>query len=165
MMMEEEALFNKTEEDDIPIKVIGRTFRTAEGPDNSLGTAPVEVMSPDGSVKIRINALLDSGNSVTLLSKAAAKALNLQGCRDVVAIEGVGGKTVQSQVNAKITLCSMDGKVRESISARVVPKPGGSLRAVDWNEHKSKFAHLKALEFPTPCERRTVDMIIGPQAV
>ena len=160
MMMEEEENFNKqsADDDDVPIKVISAAFRTAGDPDNTLGTAPVELVSPDGTKKIQINALLDSGNTVTLLSEQAAHALNLKGYQDFVAIEGVGGQTVQSQLKAKVTLCSTDGKVRETIWARIVPKPAGSLKAVDWNEYKSKFAHLKHLEFPKPCERRTVEI-------
>ena len=145
--------------DDKPIKVL--EYAQVAMCESSLGTAPVNLTCSDSKKVVQINALLDTGNTVPLLSEEAAKALELKGYQDPTTIQGVGGKIVKSQIRAKVTLSSLDGKVKEAVWVRIVPTPAGSLKAVDWNKHKTKFGHLKHLNFPKPCERRAVDLILG----
>ena len=158
---EEESQESEVKEDNTPIKVVGASFGSREDQDFSLATVPVDITNPENQKTIEINALLDNGNSVTLISEEAAKALGLVGHQNFKRILGIGGKSVASHIRGKIVVSSQDGTVREITMVRVVPNPTGNLKAVDWNKHKHKFGHLKNLEFPTPCERRSVDIILG----
>ena len=146
-------------DEEIPIKITEKTFAAGEAGTISLGTVPICLQNQKKSIEI--NALLDTGNTTSLLSEDAAKALGLTGYQEVATIEGVGGRLVESKIKAQVVLRTDDGKVNEKLWVRVVPKPAGSLRAVNWNDHKAKFPHLRDIQFPEPCERRVVDLILG----
>ena len=158
--------FHSEDEDEpeLPIKVVERAHAAVEQEEVSLGTVPVNVSCSESKKEIEINALHDSGNTVSLLSEEAASALDLKGYQETASICGVGGKEIVSKIKAKVVIASADGTAKESVWVRIVPKPAGTLRAVDWNLHKAKFAHLKHINFPKPCERRNVDLILGTSA-
>ena len=145
-------------EPDLPIKVVGQSLSAAEEDEVSLGTVPVRVRH--GNVTIEINALLDNGNTTNLLSEEAARVLGIDGRKENAIIEGVGGQKLESK-RGEVTLTSIDGNVKAATEVRIVPSPAGSLRAVDWNVHKAKFLHLKQMSFPEPCQRRSIDLILG----
>ena len=146
-------------EPDLPIKVVGQSLSAAEEDEVSLGTVPVRVRH--GNVTIEINALLDNGNTTNLLSEEAARVLGIDGRKENAIIEGVGGQKLESKRGGEVTLTSIDGNVKAATEVRIVPSPAGSLRAVDWNVHKAKFLHLKQMSFPEPCQRRSIDLILG----
>ena len=147
------------DEPEPPIKITEQAYAAGERGEVSLGTVPLHVRN--GKTNIEINALLDNGNTTSLLSEEAAAALGLTGYQEHAVIEGICGRKIESKIRAYVRVRSKDGSVEENVLVRVVPKPAGSLRAVDWNKHKQKFSYLKDIQFPEPCERRVVDLILG----
>ena len=163
-MMAEDFGEDEDATEDIPIKVVEASFQASDQSTVSLGTVPVDLTCQESRKTIEVNALQDGGNTMNLLSEDGAKALGLKGYQEPASIQGVGGHRIKSRIKARITLSSKDGLHRENIWVRVVPKPAGTLKAIDWNEHKAKFPHLKRINFPKPCERKTVDLILGTSA-
>jgi hypothetical protein len=61
----------------------------------------------------------------------------------------------------EFSLQSLDGQVREKVTAFTVERVTGNLRAVDWSQLSENWRHLQNVPFPQPAGRRTVDMLIG----
>ena len=62
-----------------------------------------------------------------------------------------------------LTYRSQDGRKKGDgvLIAKVVPTVLGDCLAVNWNDHKHRFAHLANLSLPIPENNGTVDLLLG----
>lgn len=128
----------------------------------ALRTLPVKITSKDQARRsITCNAFLDDGNSFPLLSRKAAKKLQLKGYEVLLKVKGVNGsREVVPSICARLTVSSLDDKVRRHIWVQVLEQPAGDLRPVDWNLHKHNFPHLANVPFASPV-KGGIDLMFG----
>jgi len=129
----------------------------------ALGVIPVVLRNPDSGRKIRVNALVDSGNNITLLSQHAADALRLSPTPRDIRIVGCGGRVTETNQQARFEVCLPKDKEIIAVSAQLMDTPAKGLKPVDWNLCKDNFKHLKRIQFPDPCQRSQVDLVLGQQ--
>ncbi len=54
-----------------------------------------------------------------------------------------------------------DGTIRRHVSAYTTGRVAGNLPVVDWSRYKSRWSHLKDIDFPKVGHWSKVDMLIG----
>jgi hypothetical protein len=110
---------------------------------------------------VRANVILDNGATLSLISESVARKLNLQGIKVPLTInsigEGVKGKLV---TRAEVKIHNSDRKYIATAKVYVIPD-FVEIEAVDWNQAKLSFAHLKHIEFPSIIPTETCQMLIG----
>ena len=120
----------------------------------------VPITLKNGDKTVRVNALLDTGASSTLISKKLCDELGLKGesykTRVALACDIVT-ELEKTPVTCTIVL---PGGREQKISACAVENAVGHLEAIDWNKVKSSYPHLGQIRFPkfVPGE---VQMLLG----
>ena len=125
-----------------------------------LQTVPVYLTN--GSKQVKVNALLDEGSSRSYLNSDVAAELGVEGRPQELTVNVLNDN--QEKLNFSVvefTISSLDGTVHKSACAYTTEQVTGSMHVVDWNRHKSKGKHLKALKFPQVGPRPIVDLLIG----
>jgi len=116
-----------------------------------------------------VNALLDSGNSVPLLSRSAAEQLGLKGYSKELTVHGVSGIEVkENSLVTRVEVCGADGKTVVECTVCVIEDPTGNLVAVDWTAAQKVEDVLRDIEIVKPVRDGRVEMILGcntPQAL
>jgi len=108
-----------------------------------------------------VNALLDSGKSVPLLSRNAAERLGLKGYSKELVVHGVSGIEVkENSLVTRVEVCGADGKVVTECSVCVIEDPTGSLVAVDWTNVQKEEEVLRDVELAKPVGDGKVEMIL-----
>jgi hypothetical protein len=127
----------------------------------SLRVVPVRVRNAQGKSVI-INAMLDDGNTRTIVNDWVREALSLPGYHEHVTMAGVHGKrTSQLGRVSRVTLEAMDGSFASTIMVLCVTRdilPHCS--AVDWSKVKKHWDHLVDIPIE-PLASIEVDMLIG----
>ena len=93
---------------------------------------------------------------------------------DVAAGHGLEGEPCELTVNVlndnmeqlhssigDFQISSLDNRPGKNVSAYATERVTGSMELVDWKVHKSKWQHLKEIEFPSLGPRPIVDLVIG----
>ncbi len=116
----------------------------------SLRTVGVWVSRVGSNKEEYVNALLDDGStSSALVGEEVARKLKLKGHLIRTTTEGVGGKITEAEtLISKIKIRSADGRVARIIPAQVFARPAGTYSPVDWEAEKTRFPHLRGVEFP-----------------
>ena len=128
----------------------------------SLRIIALNVTAKDGSMHI-FNALLDEGAQGSYLSERARAILDVSGVHVRRRIIGVGNTVkVYPAVLAKIRVRGLEGRQGLELNVTCIPNPLGDLEAVNWQEAKHSWEHLRSIPF-TACSGG-VDILIGSDA-
>ena len=120
----------------------------------------VPVTLRNGKKSVRVNALLDTGATSTLISQELCKTLGLTGptfTSKVALACNVVTELTKTQVSCNIVL---PGRPERKIWASAVDNAVGNLEAVDWNRIKESYPHMEAIPFPRH-EPGPVQMLLG----
>ena len=140
-------------------KVFTTAARTGSGV--ALTTCPVLLRNPFTKQEIWVNALLDSGNSLPLLSRNAAEQLGLKGYKKDLNIHlGTGLEVKEESLVSRVEVCGADGRTVVECTIRVINDPTG-LVAFDWAEIKEDVELLKGLDIARPVGSGKVELILG----
>ena len=135
---------------------------TAEGT-ASLQCIPVTCINQSSTIRLKVNAIMDTGSSATFLSRRAAEKLGLKMYK-AGAVTGVNGFRSDSYTTcSSIYLMGEDGK-KYWIPTYVTEDPTASYEPVDWSEKKETFSHLQDIPVKPPISNITTDLLIGMDA-
>ena len=56
---------------------------------------------------------------------------------------------------------SLDGKIKQDISAFIVKQVTGGMKLINWNKHKDKWSHTKCIQFPETSSKKYIDILLG----
>ena len=122
----------------------------------------VPVIAKNGNRRTEVNALLDDGSTKTYLNADVAAKLGLEGQAQTVNISVLNGQVETFEtVSVTIELESVDGSFNIKMEAFTTTRVTGNMQVIDWNEHSSKWNHLKEIKFPNIGPRAIVDLLIG----
>ena len=126
----------------------------------SLRTVPIELENNNRSMVV--NALLDDASTTSYISTWVKEKLQLNGTEIDVPVSVIGGITEKlSMSQEKMTLKSLDGKVKSQFQALALKTVVGDLRVIDWRNEGQEWPHLKEIPFPVVNRRLKVDVLIG----
>lgn len=121
---------------------------------------PIQLVSDTGR-RVKINALLDDGSNMTLLSERTANELGLTGDPLEMSYRTVSGESFEvNSSSVEFYIESLDGSYKKWISANTFPSPADKTIAINWNDYKENWPHLKDINFPEMTNDQ-VDMLIG----
>lgn len=126
-----------------------------------LKMVPVEVYGPRG--KAQVLALLDEGSTVTLLDAEVAKNIGLQGPKEALSIETVGGRVINKDDSMRVDMKVRglhQGKQRKIVGARTID----ALRLTPQRIDKSRLeecTHLQKLMSRLHYEEESPRLLIG----
>ncbi len=122
----------------------------------------VPVFLKNGHRRIKVNTLLDKASTKTYLNADVTAQLKLQGEPQKVTVNVLNGQTETFETTpVEFELESMNGNVTSKMSAFTAERVTGSMKVIDWEKHVGKWTHLKGIQFPDPCKRPIVDLLIG----
>ena len=124
-------------------------------------TAPVLLSKSPNGARIATNAIHDSGASCTILDKTIAEKLELTGTETPMTLETFGpDQVVKSALEVKLYVFDSQGKPKGQLEATVIPQ-FVDVRAVDWEERKAEFDHLKEITVQTPVNDGKCGILVG----
>ena len=125
-----------------------------------LQVIPVTVHGPAGSHTI--NALLDSGSQVTLVTDDLCDRLGISGPTDQLVLRTVNGsERLQSRrVNFSVQAAGNGREGHAIRNAQTTPTLNVTIQPVDWPTEKSNWPHLADLPLPRVTSG-TVDLLLG----
>ena len=122
----------------------------------------VPVFLKNGNRRIKVNALLDEASTKTYLNADVAAELGLQGHPQSVTVNVLNEQTETFETTpVEVDLESLDGNVKTTINAFTAERVTGNMKVIDWGKYTTKCTHLKGIQFPNPCIRPIVDLLIG----
>ena len=126
----------------------------------SLRTIPVVL--ENGRRRMKINTLLDDGSTKTYINSDVAHELGVHGKQKTIAVGVLGGRNsfVKGE-EVTLTLISIDGAIRQEITAQTTTKVTGYMKATEWYRHSQSWEHLKQIKFPKIATKKTIDLLIG----
>ena len=129
-----------------------------------LNIVPVYVFRNNGSKKIKVLALLDSGSSTTFISEGLKRKLGLHGKKEVhIFHQPLQEHTIKRAVEV-IDCVKLESESGEfSVDMKNVETMPGSLQAdaVNWEEYKETYPYLKDIKFPYISHSEKADILIG----
>ena len=138
------------------------TTMVTKTPKQFIALRTIPVILKNGLRKITVNALLDDGSSQTYINSDIAGELGLQGKFEKVKVSVLNGKIdVFDTMPVSVGLESIDGKVNVKVNALTTDNVTGNMHVTDWNTVKSKWNHLKDINFPRYKSKQVVDILIG----
>ena len=127
-----------------------------------LALRTVPVFLKNGNRRIKVNALLDEASTKTYLNADVAAELGLQGHPQNVTVNVLNGQTETFETTpVEVDLESLDGNVKTTINAFTAERVTGNMKVIDWGKYTTNCTHLKGIQFPNPCIRPIVDLLIG----
>ena len=117
------------------------------------------VINPVSGETLRVDVILDSGSSVTLLSQIAAELLSLQGEPFSLKISGIGDhKSLVKSRFVDFDLESIDNKFSSVVKhAQVVPVITNDVKPRDWRNLLERYG----LKGHPPVSNGRIDLLIG----
>lgn len=139
---------------------ITQSIHDGHGQYIALRTIPVTVRS--GNRFVRINALLDDASTKTYINQDIAAELKLNGEQKMMQVKVLNNQTETFEsTTVKFEIESTDGTFSKETEAQTVKHVTGNLKVIDWEQEKSRFKHLRNINFPTVNKKPQIDMLIG----
>ena len=115
--------------------------------------------NPCTGEEVRVNVLIDTGSSITLMTKGMADRLHLEGRSTPLKLTGVGNSlSSYNSLNVDVNVVSLDsGKELVMQDVQVIPKITGTVGVKDWRP----FLHKYGVEGHAPAESQSIDILIG----
>ena len=110
-----------------------------------------------------LNALLDDGSSQTFINSDVIKELGVEKTNErevTISVLNSNNELIHTS-DVTFEISSVDKKNKARISAMTAKQVVGDMKATDWNTEKTKFSHLKGINFPKIPNRKKVDILIG----
>jgi hypothetical protein len=127
--------------------------------ETAVGVIPVTVVGPKG--QIIVNALIDNGSNVTLLSETIRNRLGIEGDEVNMKVETLTGDSNMLTKRCEFTIVSLDGRneivIENAHTVNFIPKATSSQPE---NAIMSKWSHLNGIEFQG-IPQREIDLLIG----
>ena len=93
-----------------------------------------------------VNALLDDGSTKSYVNSDVAFQLGTQGTVQKIQVEVLNGELEALDVMpVELMVESLDGKVKQGISAFTVKQVRSGMKLINWNKHKDKWSHTKGI--------------------
>ena len=129
----------------------------------SIRTIPVRITNKDSGKSRTINALLDEGATVSLISTDIYNHLGLKGRPIQFYLNTAGGqRTEHNSIIANAFISNPDGSYKRSVSLQTIDTPVGNYTPIDWSIEAKQWKHLENITFPPPVKcPNTIEMIIG----
>ena len=118
-----------------------------------------KLRNPHTGEEIRVNMLIDSGSSITLITQRLADQLHLEGRPSPLKLTGVGNSlSSYDSSNVDVNAVSLDsGKAFALPDVQVIPKITGTVGVRDWRP----FLHKYGVEGHAPAESKSIDILLG----
>ena len=124
--------------------------------------AVVAIRNPVTRKTVLINALYDTGANNSTISTHVASLLLLDGDPETYVMEVSGGDLKRYKTKyCFVQIGDQHGGHFLEIGVRVLPRPCGTLRHLDWNSVRHHFSQFSGVQLMTPVNRGRVDMILG----
>ena len=122
----------------------------------------IPVMVKCGGTSIKVTALLDDASTKNYINADMAAELSLQGKTERVTVNVLNGqiKTFNTRP-VEVQLESIWGNVRINVTAFTANQVTGDMEAVNWNEYKANWPHLKTIDFLFTAMRPHIVILIG----
>ena len=128
----------------------------------SLRCLPVKISNIKTGKSILTNALLDDGNTTTMISEDVQRAIQAQGPRHDFQVHGTGGiATPYKSMRTEIKIQSLSSDFERNIKVRVIPSPAGDYQPVDWTEYQKLWEHIADLPVQAPLQDRGIGIMLG----
>ncbi|XP_065190931.1 uncharacterized protein LOC135821860 [Sycon ciliatum] len=142
----------------------GAHARTHHGqqvePQTALRTVPVTLVN--GNRKIAVNALLDDGSTVSYMNSSIAAELGLAGEQKSITVSVLNGAaTTFNTASVNCQISSSDGRARYDFTAWTTNNVTASLKAINWNNQRDRWQHLREVPFPPLNGTKHIDILIG----
>ena len=125
-----------------------------------LRTVPVWLIGSEGQ-NIQVNAFLDDGSDSTVRVNIVT-ALGLKTEKETLRLTTLTKNCIYlKSKKASLTIKSFNGETQFTVEAWTLNEMCHDLSIPDWNQHKTKWAHLKNIPFPKATGRKTIDILIG----
>eukprot|EP00117_Sycon_ciliatum_P016997 scpid5959/ scgid16188/ len=132
-----------------------------QGP-GKIALRTVSVVLENGHKSVQVNALLDDGSTTSYLNGSIANQLGVSGELRTFTVHTLNGKQTSFTTRpVSFTIGSMDGSVRQSMTALTADSVTGNLRPVEWVKEAVKYPHLREIPFARLAEPARVDLLIG----
>jgi hypothetical protein len=128
----------------------------------ALETVVITIRNPETGKCADVNALLDSGNSSTMITKRCAEELCLVGHPSRVKIVGIGGQVHDYwAASARVALGPRGKKSLKTVPVRILEDLAGDCTVTDWSYKKSQLPILTGVPVEQPVRDKRIDVIIG----
>ena len=108
--------------------------------------------------------MLDSCSTGTYVTEGAAEELCLQGDMQNLTISRTAGTEVRTDSRrVMFTVTSTNRQFSSTVEANVLDNITGNTPAIQWNDLKRNWSHLKSIPFENVAIRRQVDVLIGSE--
>ena len=137
------------------------TLHLSRGKHATLALRTVPVTLSNGKRKIKINALLDDGSTVSYINSSVAKELQLEGETQQISVSVLNG-TIETFNTMPVTfdILTSDESSQFELTALTTENATSTLKATDWAMQAQEWDHLQDITFP-PLHSRHIDLLIG----
>ncbi len=137
-----------------------KTYTTNQVEQISLMVLPATV--ENGHKKLKVNVMLDPCSTGSYVTESVAEELQLKGEKQDLTISGTGGTEIKRQSKrVRCSVTSISGNFSSPVEANVLANITGNTPAIEWNELKSNWPHLNAIQFETVSKRKQIDILVG----
>jgi len=115
-----------------------------------------------GGRQVKVNALLDEGNSRSYLNSDVASELGLEGGPHELTVKVLNDN--KEKLNSSIeefAINSLDGRVHKQASTYTTERVTDNMQVLNWNLYKTRWKHLEPIKFPQVGPRPSADLLIG----
>ena len=153
--------------DETPAMQQNRTNTNTSSSSESSQTERISLMIlpafiENGSRQLKVNVMLDPCSTGTYVTEGAAEELCLQGDMQNLTISGTAGTEVKTDSRrGMFTVTSTNQQFSSTFEANVLDNITGNTPAIQWNDLKRNWSHLKSIPFENVANRRQVDVLIG----
>ena len=126
-----------------------------------LRTVPVWLIGSEGQ-NIQVNAFLDDGSDSTYVRDDIVTAVGLKTENQTLRLTTLTENCISlKSKKVSLTIKSLNGETQSTVEAWTLNEMCHGLSIPDWNQHKTKWEHLKNIPFPKAPGRKTIDILIG----
>ena len=143
---------------------VGST-RQSTGTSVALQILPVTIRGPHGQ-RVQVNALLDLGSQVSLITEKLATDLALQGPTENLCLSTVAGSSTYPSKRVDLTVQPIHGDSAYPIrGVRTVPTISMVGSALNWPKIKEAWGHMKNITIAPVTAEPAVGLLIGADAI
>ena len=116
--------------------------------------------NPDTGKRMEVNAMMDTGNTKTMVSKEAADILELDRRELKTRIRGLHSVEWCDIASSSVLIKAKDSNYEKEIKIRIYPQLLEGIEVPDWSDLKNRYPHLKNLKIHPPAGKR-IHILLG----
>ena len=126
-----------------------QTLSTVSNNDSQVALRTIPVILSNGKNKLVVNAVLDDGSTKSYVNFDDAFQLGTHSTVQKIQVGVLNSKLETLNVMpVELMVESLDGKVKQEISAFTVKQAAGGMKVINWNKQKDQWSHTKGIQFP-----------------